>query len=134
VRQVDRLTPPQVDQLIEWFATLWWIHGRTRAGVETMLDHCVVIALVDEGDRLAAFARVISDQVYKALILDVVVDEARRGTGLGAAIMDAVLAHPVVAGCEHLELYCAPDMVAFYERYGFTSELGTLTFMRAARG
>ena len=134
MRQVSKLSPAQVNQLTEWFDQLWWTAGRARHDIERMLEHCEVIALIGESDELVGFARVIGDRVYKALILDVVVDSERRGEGLGAELMDAVLAHPAVASCGHLELYCAPDMVSFYERYGFSSELGTLTFMRAAPG
>ena len=133
MRRVSSLSSPQIDQLVAWFDDLWWTRGRGRADVEVMLENSVVIAFVD-GDALVAFARVLSDRVYKALILDVVVDPARRGEGLGAALMDAVLADDAVVRCAHLELYCAPDMVGLYERYGFTAELGTLTFMRASRG
>jgi len=133
MRRISELSSSQVDELVRWFDGLWWINGRTRADVEVMLASCAVIAFVDDDDRLVAFARAISDRVYKALVLDVVVAVEQRGTGLGATLMDAVLAHPAVVTCAHIELYCAPDMVAFYERYGFTADLGTLTFMRATR-
>ena len=95
-----------------------------------MLRHSTIVAFADRDGGLAAFARVLSDRVYKALVLDVVVAEEQRGRGVGATLMDAVLAHPAVASCQHVELYCAPDLIAFYRRYGFTSEVGTLAFMR----
>ena len=130
MEQVSVLTSSQTEQLVRWFDDLWWTGGRTRTDVEQMLRHSTIVAFADRDGGLAAFARVLSDRVYKALVLDVVVAEEQRGRGVGATLMDAVLAHPAVASCQHVELYCAPDLIAFYQGYGFTSEVGTLAFMR----
>jgi GNAT superfamily N-acetyltransferase len=90
-----------------------------------------VIALVDdERGRLAGFARVVTDFVYKALVLDVIVHREHRSSGLGARLMDEVVDHPRLRGVRHFELYCRPDLVPFYERWGFTNDLGELQFMR----
>ncbi|MBI4259073.1 MAG: GNAT family N-acetyltransferase [Actinobacteria bacterium] len=91
----------------------------------------VVVGFADPDDgRLVGFARVVTDFVYKALVLDVIVDAPARGTGLGGVIMDAVISHPRLAGVRHFELYCRPELVPFYERWGFTDDLGELRFMR----
>lgn len=129
-RAITELDAAQVETLTDWFDELWWTSGRTRADVEIALANSVVVAFEDDSRELAGFARVISDRVYKALILDVVVDPKHRGRGLGKRLMDDAMSHPDLAAVQHFELYCAPDMVEFYERWGFTRELGTLTFMR----
>ncbi len=133
VRQVSELNDAQLDSLTTWFDALWWTSDRSRADVERMVSGSVIVGFVDEDDQLVAFARAITDGVFKALILDVVVDEAKRGTGLGLRLMEAIASHSGVANCRHLELYCAPDMIPYYEKFGYTAELGTLTFMRADR-
>lgn len=105
------------------------------ADVETMLAETdVVIGLTDSvtGD-LVAFARVLTDSVYKALIFDVIVRDDRRGTGLGGRLMEEILAHPDLGRVDHFELYCLDDLVPFYERWGFTDELGELRLMRRER-
>ena len=91
--QVSVLTSSQTEQLVRWFDDLWWTGGRTRTDVEQMLRHSTIVAFADRDGGLAAFARVLSDRVYKALVLDVVVAEEQRGRGVGATLMDAVLAH-----------------------------------------
>jgi GNAT superfamily N-acetyltransferase len=83
--------------------------------------------------ELAAFARAVTDYAYKALVLDVIVAAPHRGSGLGARIMDALMQHPKLAEVRHFELYCAPDMVPFYQRWDYTSDLGDLQFMRYSR-
>jgi predicted GNAT family N-acyltransferase len=84
----------------------------------------------DRAHRLAAFARVLTDDVYLAMILDVIVDPTYRGTGLGRALMDTVLAHPRVSGVKSVELVCQPGLVGFYEKWGFTQDVGTSLLMR----
>lgn len=141
MRLTHELTSAQIDDLVALYQTAWWSIGRVRADVEPMLRGCLPFAWIEaapaEGEasdgRLVAFARAITDGVYKALVCDVIVAASHRGTGLGARVIDAVLAHPTVARCPHVELYCLPDLVPFYERWGFTRDLGEVTFMRLTR-
>lgn len=80
-----------------------------------------------------AFARVLTDFAIKALIFDVIVDGNYRQQGLGKKLVDAVVAHPALKAVRHLELYCLPELVPFYERWGFTDSLGGLRLMRLER-
>jgi len=132
IRSVDRLDGDLPEQLHRLYLEEWWTHRRGLDDVRRMLDGSdVVIGLVDEdSERLAGFARVITDFVYKALVLDVIVDKGYRETGLGARLMDELIGHPRLEGVLHFELYCRPELVPFYERWGFTSDLGELQFMR----
>jgi GNAT superfamily N-acetyltransferase len=69
-------------------------------------------------------------RVCLAVVLDVIVAPQARGHGAGAAVMEAVLAHPHVAGVRSVELVCRPDVVAFYRRWGFTEQVGPSRLMR----
>ena len=62
--------------------------------VERMLAGSdLVIALVDgAGDRLVAFARVLTDFIYRAVVFDVIVASDHRGRGFGARLMDLLVA------------------------------------------
>ena len=84
----------------------------------------------EETGQMVAFARVLTDRVYKALVLDVIVAPAHRGAGLGRKLMDAMLAHPELRAVRHWELYCKPEMMPLYRKWGFTNELGEVSFMR----
>jgi ribosomal protein S18 acetylase RimI-like enzyme len=97
-----------------------------------MLAHTdLVFALVDmQDDRLVGFARVLTDTVYKAFVFDVIVHPDRRGRGLVRMLLDAILSHPQLAGVKHFELYCRPDVVELYRKWGFGTELGGQVFMR----
>jgi GNAT superfamily N-acetyltransferase len=119
-------------QLLDLYAGQWWTAGRTAEDVTRMLAGCaVVIALVDrETDRLVGFARALSDGVYTGLVLDVIVAEEWRGRGLGAALMEALLEHPLLSDVTTLELTCQPRLFEFYRRFGFTEQVGGSRLMR----
>ena len=105
--------------------------GRTLDETRGVVKHSdFVFAFVDEGGRLVAFARVITDRVFKALVFDVIVAPDRRGDGLGRMLVDHIVTHPVIAGVKHLELYCLPELVPFYEAMGFSTDVGGVRFMR----
>jgi N-acetyltransferase len=131
-RRVDSLSESHIEDLHRLYQNEWWTRGRTLDQVRRMLDATrVLAAFVDpEADRLIAFARVITDETYKALVLDVIVDSAARQHGLGKMLMDAVTGHPALAQVEHFELYCRPELIPFYERWGFKEPGAALRFMR----
>ncbi len=132
MRRVDRLDGDLPEQLHGLYLNEWWTHRRNLEDVRRMLEGSdVIVGFVDdETGALAGFARVLTDYVYKALVLDVIVDAGYRGTGLGARLMDEVVGHPQLRDVPHFELYCRPELVPFYERWGFTNELGVIRFMR----
>jgi len=133
-QHIDHLTEDQVSQLYRLYQLEWWTKGRSLADVHTMLTHSDYIFGVCEpgSDRLIAFARVLTDRVFKAFIFDVIVDRAYRGTGLGKATMERVVSHPDLFRVKHFELYCLPELIPFYARWGFSTEVGEIVLMGRA--
>lgn len=130
--RVDSLSESQVEDLYRLYQNEWWSHGRTLEEVRRMLDATrVLVGFADPATgRLIAFARAITDDVYKALVLDVIVDSSARQKGLGRALMNALVEHPALAAVKHVELYCRPELIPFYERWGFKAIDERLRFMR----
>ena len=135
VEPAEQLTGSQIEDLWRLYRAQWWSRERGLGDIWRMLEHTdVVIALAHaETGRLVAFARVLTDYVYKALVNDVMVDDGYKGMGLGRQLMDAVLEHPALRSVRHFELYCLPDVVGFYAKWGFTDGLDGLRFMRLVR-
>ena len=129
---IDRLTDAQVEDLHRMFQNEWWTKGRTLEEVRAMLQGSDIVVGLGEpvSRRLAGFARVQTDGVFKALIFDVIIDPAFRGRGLGRRLMARILGHPRLARVRHFELYCLPEMAPFYERWGFTEEVAGVVLMR----
>jgi predicted GNAT family N-acyltransferase len=134
-RIVESLTESQVSELMDLYKNEFWSDKRTREDVVKMLAGTdVIIGLVDECDRLIGITRVLTDFVYRAMIFDVIIKPTHRKMGLGAKLMDAVLNHPELQTVEHFYLNCLPNMMPFYERWGFSDDVGEMKFLRRTTG
>jgi len=128
---VEQLTPELEDSLWRLYQAEPWSRGCTQQDVHGMLNGSALnLTLVDEEGLLAGFARALSDGSMTAFLLDVIVAPAWRGQGLGRRLMDAALGHPTLSGVRQFQLFCSQEQVAFYEQWGFTTDLGDLRFMR----
>jgi len=128
----DGLTPMQTDQLLQLYRGEWWSRRRSAADVRRILEGSDAVVAVVETDTgaLAAFARVLTDGVCLALILDVIVAPRHRGRGVGRLLMDSVLGLPVLRDVVSVELVCQPELVPFYARWGFSGEVGRSRLLR----
>ncbi len=128
---VSRLTSGHIEQLWRMYQSEWWSRGRKLHDVRRAVQHSdLVFAFCDsETGNLVAFARVLTDFVYKAIVFDVIVARSHRDLGLGRMLLDAITAHPALLFVEHIELYCRDEMVPFYKKWGFTAG-PALRFMR----
>ena len=134
-RIVETVTESQVSDLMDLYKNEFWSDKRTQEDVVKMLASTdVIIGLVDECDRLIGITRVLTDFVYRAMIFDVIIKPTHRKMGLGAKLMDAVLNHPRLQTVEHFYLNCLPNMIPFYERWGFSDDVGEIKFLRRTRG
>ena len=43
------------------------------------------------------------------------------------------MGHPRLRDVRHFELYCLPELIPFYERWGFTTSTAGVHFLRAER-
>ena len=80
-RQLDTLSEAHVEQLCEMYGDEFWSQGRTPDDVRRTLIHTDVIVAVAESatDDFVAFARALTDEVYKAFVFDVIVRPSHRG-------------------------------------------------------
>lgn len=131
MKVLSELSERHLAQLHELYQREWWSRGRsldaTRRGVH---GSQVVIGLADDADELIAFARVLTDYTFKALIFDVIVDDSVRSLGLGRRLMELVTSHVALKDVRHFELYCLPELVNFYVPHGFSTEVGNIRLMR----
>lgn len=119
-----------LDDLQRLFSQTDWTTTRTREALAVMLTNSLVCLAVWDDERLVGFARAVTDDLYRAFLEDVVVDEAYRGQGIGAEMMRLLLVR--LAHVEEITLNCHDDLIPFYERLGF--ERAGLNYMHIWRG
>ena len=130
--EINNLSESNLNQLVELYKQAWWTKNRTLEQARRAVENSdLVFGLIEpSSERLVAFARVLTDFIFKAFIYDVIVEESLRGTGLGKKIMNQLLAHPELAEVSHIELYCQPEMHEFYEKSGFSLNTENNRLMR----
>lgn len=72
-------------------------------------------------DRMAGFARIITDRTHFAWLADFVVAPELRGRGVGYQMMHAILSHHALRGLT-VNL-CTRDAQDFYKRFGFAEAI-----------
>lgn len=131
VTVITNLNSHQIDQLVTLYSGEFWCNKRSRSDVDKMLINSdIVFGACAKSFDLVGFVRVLTDYTYKAIIFDLIVHPAWRGNNIGKLLMDAVINHPELQKVEHFDLNCMPKMYKFYEKWGFTSDIGELGFMR----
>ena len=119
------MTPYRYDQgealtandLLPLFAQAGWAANRAPDAVQRMLDNTPARVCAWHGDQLIGFARAVTDDVYRAVIEDVIVDQAYRGQGIGTELVRLLLER--LAHVEEIVLVCADEHIPFYARHGF---------------
>jgi GNAT superfamily N-acetyltransferase len=96
---------------------IYWTAGRTIEEVQTTIDHsfCFGIYL---NDQQIGFARVITDYVVFAYVMDVFIDEAHRGKGYSSILMEAMMNEPQLQNVKIWRL-ATRDAHHIYEKFGF---------------
>jgi len=132
---VHTLDDRQIEQLHKLYQTEWWTKGRSLDDTrQCVRGSQVCVGLVDSAGNLQAFARVITDFIFKAVIFDVIVAGAARKGGLGGRLLEVITRHDRLRRVKHIELYCLPERFAFYQRHGFSENVGELRLMRVVTG
>jgi GNAT superfamily N-acetyltransferase len=96
----------------------YWVPGISRANVEKSIRHSLCFGVYDAG-RQIGFARIVTDYVRFAHLLDVFVLPECRGRGIGKLLMENILSHPELQTIVRFTLG-TQDAHGLYAQYGFT--------------
>lgn len=110
-----------VTQLVALYKTTYWAGGRLPSDVARMLKHSSKAFSAWQGEKMVAFARVLTDFTYRATLWDVIVAPECRGMGLGKALMNFVITHPDLKNIPYWAL-STKDRQRFYSEFEFKAE------------
>ena len=77
------------------------------------------ITSIYDSNRLIGSGRVISDGVYHALIVDLIIHPDYQGQGFGGKLLDRLVTRCKEKKIRDIQLFSARDKFAFYEKFGF---------------
>ena len=118
---ISSLSDSQLEDLWRLCQNEWWTEGRSLDEVGGMVRQSdFVFGYAKEDGTLVAFARVLTDHIFRTLVLDVIVDPTVRSQGLGQRLMTDISNHPVLGKVDATLLFCKPNLVSFYEQLGFS--------------
>lgn len=121
------------ERLLEALSQTYWAGGLPNSLIWQSIEGAIPFGLFDERGHQIGFARVATDAARFAWLSDVYVDEAMRGHGLGAWLMECCLGHPELQTVRRWML-ATDDAYAFYERFGFHRVAESKYMVRSAAG
>lgn len=128
---INHLTENQIQELCKLYQTTWWAKGRQLPDVQKMLKNSdIIVALCEpQTEQILGFSRILTDYVYRAFLLDVVIRDNYRQQGLGKMLMEAIVNHPDLKEIEGLILFCQSEVIPFYQKWGFLGKSDKLEIM-----
>ncbi len=96
---------------------IYWAAGRTIDDVQRTIDASVCFGIYLDEVQIG-FARVITDYVIFAYVMDVFVTEEHRGKGYSSLLIDAILKEETLKEVKIWRL-ATKDAHFLYEKFGF---------------
>ncbi|UCD31306.1 MAG: GNAT family N-acetyltransferase [Desulfobacterales bacterium] len=114
-----------IDALHSMLSRSHWAKGRSREAIEKTIANSLCFSLINANERIG-FARVITDGVTYAVVLDMIIREDFRGQGLGKWLLQCIGEHPEVVPLR--QVLWTSAAVDFYQKSGF-EKMSKLKFM-----
>jgi N-acetylglutamate synthase-like GNAT family acetyltransferase len=114
-----------IDILHKMLKNSYWAKDRSRKEVEASVTNSLCFSLLRDKDQIG-FARVITDTMAYAIILDMLIGEGLRGQGLGKWLIQCICDYPEIKSLRQVLWTSNADN--FYRKKGF-KELSNLKFM-----
>jgi GNAT superfamily N-acetyltransferase len=97
---------------------IYWAAGRTIEEVQTTIDNSFCFGIYLDNQQIG-FARVITDYVVFAYVMDVFIDENHRGKGYSSILIEKMMSEPKLQQVQIWRL-ATKDAHFLYEKFGFT--------------
>tara|TARA_Y100001968_G_scaffold70193_1_gene61340 strand:+ start:1232 stop:1690 length:459 start_codon:yes stop_codon:yes gene_type:complete len=96
----------------------FWAINRNKSQLRKMLLKSSVAISVWKNQKLVGFGRGTSDEIFRAVLWDVVISNDHQGSGLGRILVDALLNSSEIKNVEKVYLMTT-NCVEFYKQIGF---------------
>lgn len=96
----------------------YWAKGRSLENVKKSIDNSICFGLYDSEDKMLGFARVVTDTVVFAYLMDLFIVEEYQGRGLGKELVKHIIEHPDLQ--VRLWFLVTASAHGLYEKFGFS--------------
>ena len=97
----------------------YWAKGRSLERVITSINNSICFAVYDAQDNMLGFARVVSDHVVFAYLMDLFILEEHQGKGLGTMLVKHIVEQPDLQ--VRLWFLGTADAHGLYRKFGFSN-------------
>jgi len=111
----DKLDVPKIHQEVK---STYWGGYRTPEMTQKTIDTCLCFGVYSHESEQVGFARVLTDKVVFAYLMDVIIFEPHKGKGLGKKLVATILEHPDIKAVHTVGLKTM-DAHGLYEPLGF---------------
>jgi len=96
----------------------YWAKGRSLENVRKSIDNSICFGLYDSKGHMLGFARVVTDNVVFAYLMDLFIFEAHQGKGLGTKLVKHIIEQPDLQ--VRLWFLGTASAHGLYEKFGFS--------------
>ena len=111
--------------------TTYWARERSMEEVVRSIEHSIAYGVYLNGKQIG-FARVLTDYVVFAYIMDVFILDEYRGNGYARILMETMLAHPELQNIKRWFLGTI-DAADLYKKFGFSEVTKEIIWMDRKR-
>ena len=105
-----------------------WAKNRTIDQIKIMLKNSNVIITLWKKNNLVGFGRATTDEVYRAVLWDIVVSKDLQRVGLGKIIVEELLKDKKINSAEKIYLMTTNGK-KFYKQFGFKENINQSLMM-----
>ncbi len=105
------------DIIHQFLSTTYWAKGRTLEEVKTTIKNSICFGVFLENEQIG-FARVVTDKLVFAYIMDVFILEAHRGNGYSKVLMESIVSDEDLIKVDKIYLKTS-DAHGLYEQFAF---------------
>ena len=98
-----------------------WAQNRSRQQIQKMLSHSKVVVSGWYQNKLVGFGRATTDEIFRAVLWDIVVDKKYENNGIGRKIITSIIENSAISKVERVYLMTT-HCEDFYLRMNFKIE------------
>ena len=107
-----------INMIHAFLTETYWAKGRTIDEVKTSIEHCLCFGVFFKNKQIG-FARIATDYVVFAYVMDVFILPEYRGNGYSKQLMQAINEEPLLQSC-NVWMLKTSDAHQLYRQFGYT--------------